>query len=335
MTNFKKNKTRRAYDKKLKEKKTPVTKKTGHHDLFFKQGFSKPRFAKELFQLALTKEEFSAFNWNNLKPEKDTFQNIRADLVFSVTLKNNPIRRVKIHLLLEHKSHFSQKTYYQILKYKTAVIGKSLEETGKAMPVFSVLLYHGPQPWPGWTSLKKGLWGWILSKIPPSLEKDMLDCGIRLVDTHSPAVEKAIKDKGVLSRGFLNTLKKGWNLKAEESSLNEAVSFFDNWPGDREELILSLGDYLWATVRGMTKDLWEKVERTAVNKGIFSKGGYMNIKEYIKEEARQEGIQQGMQKERQQVVLSMLKEKADMAFICKVTGLSEEEIKKLKNGSRK
>ena len=69
-----------------------------------------------------------------------------------------------------------------------------------------------------------------------------------------------------------------------------------------------------------------------VKQGIFSKGGYMNIKEYIKEEARQEGLQQGLQ-QRDKVVLNMLKEKADMAFICKVTGLSEEEIKKLKNGS--
>ena len=54
----------------------------------------------------------------------------------------------------------------------------------------------------------------------------------------------------------------------------------------------------------------------------------MNIKEYIKEEGRQEGLQQ-----RDKVVLNMLKEKVDMAFICKVTGLSEKEIKKLKNGS--
>ena len=51
----------------------------------------------------------------------------------------------------------------------------------------------------------------------------------------------------------------------------------------------------------------------------------MNVKEYIKEEGRQEGIQQ--------IVLNMLKEKAEIAFICKVTGLSEKEINKLKNGA--
>ena len=54
------------------------------------------------------------------------------------------------------------------------------------------------------------------------------------------------------------------------------------------------------------------------------------------ERGRQEGIERGIYKgrseERQAVILNMLKEKADLSFISKVTGLSEEEIKKLKNG---
>ena len=51
------------------------------------------------------------------------------------------------------------------------------------------------------------------------------------------------------------------------------------------------------------------------------------------EQGMQEGMQQGMEKERQAVVLNMLKKQVDMAFISEVTGLAEEEIKKLKNGS--
>ena len=46
-------------------------------------------------------------------------------------------------------------------------------------------------------------------------------------------------------------------------------------------------------------------------------------------EGMQKGMKQGIQKGMQQVALNMLKEKTEMAFICKVTGLSEEEIKKL------
>ena len=47
----------------------------------------------------------------------------------------------------------------------------------------------------------------------------------------------------------------------------------------------------------------------------------------------QQGRQEGMEKEKQAVALAMLKKGADEAFILEVTGLSEEEIDKLKNSS--
>ena len=52
----------------------------------------------------------------------------------------------------------------------------------------------------------------------------------------------------------------------------------------------------------------------------------MNTREYIKEEGRQERDKE--------IVLNMLKKKTDIAFISEVTGLSEKEIKQLKNGKR-
>ena len=67
----------------------------------------------------------------------------------------------------------------------------------------------------------------------------------------------------------------------------------------------------------------------------------MNTREYIREEGRQagrqggiqRGQQQGMQMRDKQIVLNMLKNRLDTELICKVTGLSQEEINKLKNGS--
>ena len=79
----------------------------------------------------------------------------------------------------------------------------------------------------------------------------------------------------------------------------------------------------------------------------------MNIREAIllrgHQKGRQEGIQEGIQKGihegmqkgrveglqegRVEMVLNMLKKNAEISFISDVTGLSHEEIKKLKNGS--
>ena len=51
-----------------------------------------------------------------------------------------------------------------------------------------------------------------------------------------------------------------------------------------------------------------------------------------RQEGRQEGMQAGRQEERQQVIFNMLKKDAEISFISEVTGMPEEEIKKLKNG---
>ncbi len=96
---------------------------------------------------------------------------------------------------------------------------------------------------------------------------------------------------------------------------------------DTEGIILNIMEYL---IKGykIKPELYEKMELEMLKERLIKKGGYMDIRDYIKEEGRQEG----RQTERQQVVLNMLKEKSDIAFISKVTGLSKEEIKKLKKG---
>ena len=58
-----------------------------------------------------------------------------------------------------------------------------------------------------------------------------------------------------------------------------------------------------------------------------------DVREIIKEKGRWEGLRKGRREGRQEVVLNMLKEKVDISFISKVTGLSEKEIQKLKNSS--
>ena len=305
-------------------------KQATHHDIFFKQAYSDPQFARELFQLVFSKNEWSVFDWNKLKSEKDTFLDQRADLIFSVPLKKNLNIQFKICLLLEHKSQYSRRLFYQLLKYQTLIVGKAFQEAGQTWPVIPVVFYHGKQSWNWKTSFQEGFFEKSFSKIPVSVQRSMLNYRLRLLDTHDPKVEKVLKNKNFKSRGFLNTLKKIWFLKADEALLGEAISLFDNWSGDRDDLMLNLGNYLWAAIPGMTKELWEAMERKAIKKGLFSRGGYMNIREYIKEEGVQEGIQKGRQEERQQVALNMLQEKTEIPFIAKVTGLSEEEIKKLK-----
>ena len=61
-------------------------------------------------------------------------------------------------------------------------------------------------------------------------------------------------------------------------------------------------------------------------------GGHMNVRDNIREEARLEGKKEGRQEGRQEIMLNMLKKSAEVSFISEVTGLSKEEINKIKNG---
>ncbi len=192
-------------------------------------------------------------------------------------------------------------------------------------------------PGNGPKAFRRGFWGKFCQKYLCPFEKICSSYGLRVIDTHDSKVDLAIQDREFKSRGFLNALKRSWSLRADEGVLNEALSLFDNWPGDRADLLLNVGNYLWSVVPGMSRELWNKVERVAVNRGIFTKGGYMDIREHIREEALQKGIQkgmqQGMQARNREIVSNMLKSRLDTSLICKVTGLSEEEIQKLKNGA--
>ena len=331
--------------KKRKPSQKSVPPKGSHHDRFFKAGYSDLQAAEELLKLFLSRKEAAACDWTTLRAEKDAFKGMAADLLYSIGLKDDPDRRIRFCFLVEHKSYFSREFYGQILKYKTAFISKSLEETGEAWPVIAAALYHGKTPWKWEKSLKKGLWGQNLEKIPSSLTKDMLDCGIRVLDIRDPKVKRAIQDKNFKSRGFLNMLKEVWLLKPDGEKLKKALILFKNWHGDKEDLALTVGYYLRATVSGMTEKFLKELDQFAVEEGVFPKGGYMTARELIKEEGRQEGIQQGVQRGVQQgrqegaqrmqaVVCNMLREKADMDFISKVTGFSEAEIIKLKNGGQ-
>ena len=93
-----------------------------------------------------------------------------------------------------------------------------------------------------------------------------------------------------------------------DSSVRLLEKFREKWVHDQ------VTDLEYATQKGRQEGMEKGME-----KGI--------------EKGREEGMEKGIQAEKQAVALNMLKEQADIAFICKVTGMSQDEINKLKNGS--
>ena len=312
-------------------KNIPAKKLTSPHDRFFKGAYSKPELVLEIFKLIFSKEEFNACNWKKLKTEKDSFKDKRADLVFSVPLKKTPKTNLRIFILLEHKSSYDRGLFTQLLNYQTYIHEQTLKESGRPQPVIPVLFYHGKTSWKWKLSFQEAFFGEFFAEIPVAFRKNMLNYKLKLLDVQAPKVKKVFKDKSFKSRGILNIFGKIWSLKMNEAELMKALSLFDRFSDKDDDLVLSLTNYF--KTFGMSRSLWNKVEKQAVQKGIFQKGGYMDIREEIKEEGRLEGIKKGRQERDKEVILNMLKKKADITFISQVTGLSEKAIIKLKNNS--
>ena len=135
-----------------------------------------------------------------------------------------------------------------------------------------------------------------------------------------------IKNAGRLSRDQLKLL----STKGEDMA--KAVGLFDN---------VSARDLEWLRKRTEERAHWDKIsmQAEARRKGHAEghaegmQKGHAEGMQKGHAEGMQKGMQKGRQTEKQAVALNMLKSGLDSSLICKVTGMSEEEINKLKNNT--
>ncbi len=318
------------------------------HDNFFKLFYSDPKLAKELVKLIFSKKELRAYNLNKLQIEKDTFEAKRADLIYSLPFKDQPKNRVQIFILLEHKSFYDKYMYSQLLDYQVLGRKLSIQQIGYAQPIISLLFYHGEQPLKWKKSLQEEDFAPFFSKIPVESRKNMLNYEPKIINTQDPKIQKALKGGKFKGYSVIKLLSEIWSLKRNPTPLKirDAYAEFEEILKDlkgkeRKTVELRILEYLRDNTE-LDSRVWEKAEKLLVEAGTLKKGGLMqDVREIIKEKGRwegerkgrREGRQEGRQERDKEVVLNMLKEKADISFIAKVTGLSEKAIKKLKNGS--
>ena len=331
---------------KLIKPKTPITKQVKRepsgspHDRFFQVIYSSSQTALDIFKIVFPESAFRKCNWRKLKAEKETFKDRQADLVFSVPLKDKPQSKIKIFILIEHKSHYSKSLFKQILDYQNAIYQG--DKSGDIISVVPIVFYHGKTSWSWRTSFKEGYAGKHFSDIPVFFLRHMLNYKLILFDTNNPKIRRFFKDERIKSRGALNALSRIWSLKKEVSEILELLSLFLSGFTEKEKKDLTVGlwDYLHKA-KGVSLDLLKKVEEKAVRLRLLKKGGYMNFTDEIKKEARREAWQEAWQKAhqeglregRQEVILKMLQKKMDISFIAEVTGFPEKEIEKLKKSS--
>ena len=316
------------------------------HDLLFKTVYSKPKYSLDIFKLCLSPKEYSLFDWSTLQSEVNTFvdkewQEKRADLIFSIQLKNSKLK-AKIIFLLEHKSRQDSSLMRQLLHYQAGIYEKTTS------PVIAVLFYHG----------QKKKWGGALSfhaslQFPELLKKyfaeNVLNFKVRFVNLQD-LDEKRFKKPDLTSGVIFYIMAHVWNL--DETKLREFFRLTRKLDKkEKADLIELAVSYIRQADPHFTWDILQEIENQTLKKeernmallpGTIEFERKEALREGLKkgrmegiEKGRMEGIEKGMEKGRMEgmelIAIKMLNENLDIPFISKITGLSAKKISKLKH----
>ncbi len=290
------------------------------HDILFKETFSKPMYAVDIFRLVFNEQEFKLFNWKTLKSELNTFidkehREKRTDLQFSVQLKSSQ-KPVKLLFLLEHKSRQDSKMLTQMLHYQLGMYSRF------NYPVIPILVYQGKaKKWNGPLEFHNSLDNFT-SHLRQRFGKNVLNFTCRLLNIQALDFQK--RASNLTSRPVLFILKHIWDL--DEQKVEKLFVLSRGLSKKRRQFLIDRAvDY----IRRYDPSFNWKVFVDIESKVIKEEERVMPPLQISLDEARKEGRQEGRQSERQQVILNMLKNKLDTHIICKVTGLSKAEIKKI------
>ena len=120
------------------------------HDKFFKEIFSNKENAVGFLQGALPQNisiniDFDTLQTDNTSYIDEELQEIFADLVFDVQYKTDT--KIKIAILIEHKSFVPKYPHIQILKYILKIWEANMKQKQALTPIVPMLFYAGKQKW--------------------------------------------------------------------------------------------------------------------------------------------------------------------------------------------
>ena len=319
-----------SYGPKAKNPEAKPKASASHHDKFFKQAFSEPALAKALAKVILYPQELKVCDLKSLKVEEKQAKANKMDLILTLGLKEFPKEQIHILILVEHKSQYSKNFWQQFLEYQTIL----LIEAKSPFILIPAVFYHGKSRWKHKISFQQAFLGKFFEKIPDSFKKSMLNWHARFIDTKdidNEELRMLLENPKSKAGWAFQILDRSWFFKDSKKEIRKLFfGFITNIK--KEKLITALVEY-WKAL-GISRKRWNRLEREAINKGLLTRGGYMDIREDFRREGWEKGMQQGWQKGRQEVVSNMLKKNTDVSFISEVTGMPIKEIKKLKkNGS--
>ncbi len=274
---------------------------------------------------ALPKEITSELDFIKLQIEKGNFidatdQERFTDILYSVPTKNqsdsesSESKRLGVFCLIEHKSYKEKDIHSQLLMYLAGIYKTS------TMPVIPLVLYHGKKEWDIPTLFSSSLV--IPEHLKKSLQKYIPDFHYELLDLRSDKTE--FTDFSVAVQAFLKSLQDIWFLSSKSRLEDLFKDYYARISQENKKMLDVLLNYIITSTGEFTIDFIVKsaVEYISPNAG--------RDVESIADKLKAEGVAKGMTKGVAKVAQGLLKEGISIKVISRSTGLSIEEIERLR-----
>lgn len=167
-----------------KKKKTTIK---NVHGKFFREAFSNPAVAIDLFKHRLPPKVFKTIDLKTLQLTNKSFvseaySDKHSDLIFKAKINNND---GYVYQLLEHQSTKDDYMAIRLLEYNTSLIKQHMKEfkTNKAPIILNVILYAGKEKYNGPRNMSEMFEN-------PALAKKLMFQDFHIIDLQSTSVDK-------------------------------------------------------------------------------------------------------------------------------------------------
>lgn len=314
-------------------------KLTSSHDKFFKSLLSKKDTAAEFVQTMLPTSLARRLKVDTLELTSNEYTDkaLRAhfsDLVYNCEYKvggdENQGVNIQISLLFEHKSQPDDYPHLQLLRYTVNAWYAQIKQKKPLTPIIPIVFYHGKKGWK-----KRSMEDYF----PPSDEElrrytPLFDYA--LVDTSKYPDESLKSLNNIDLQSGLLLMKYIFHGETLVQRFTELFSSI-NLMIDSDEGLQNFDTFTIYLLNNtdLTAEAWE--EKMAE---VFQKIGdeYVSAAAYLRMSGMEEGMQRGRAEGKaegkaeasESVARSMLREGLDDQLIIKLTGITAEQLKRLK-----
>jgi len=302
------------------------------HDKFFKQSLGDIAIAKDFLETHIPATILAKFNLDEIELCKESYVDEElkeqlTDVVYRASINSGG--KGYIYTLLEHQSTAITLMPLRIVKYQIAIIENhqlQFPEDSKLPVVFPLIFYHGTDsPYP--YSLN-----FLDLFHEPELMAEYFARNTNIVDLTQISDETIKQHKIISLLEYTQKHIRDRDFLLLFDEINDLLNKVYNYltPIDQHLGYLNgFFTYLFSEANISNKaEFISKLETIDIIKEHKTMG---TLAQHFEEQGVRKSIEKGKLIDTKKIVNNMLKERIPLKLICKVTGLSDDELQKLRS----